>query len=159
MRTYKLTIEKKPYEIEVKAFNLKEATLEIDGKVMVVKVNEIISPPNTLQESAEKGGGTAAGKPDKSKAAPASKPTPARPANTPAPVVSGGTAVKAPIPGAILTVDVAVGDSVEVGQLILKMEAMKMENQIKASHAGKVVQILVKPGDAVAQGQDLVIIE
>lgn len=155
MRTYKLTIEKKPYEIEVKAFNLKEATLEIDGKVMVVKVDEIISQPNTLQEPEK----TEAKPGNKPKAAAASKPTPARSANAPAPAVSGGTAVKAPIPGAILTMDVSEGDTVTVGQLLLKMEAMKMENQIKAGHAGKVVQILVKPGDAVAQGQDLVIIE
>ena len=157
MRTYKLTVEKKPYEIEVKAFNLKEATLEIDGKVMVVKVDEILSQPNSLQVPEEKPASKAAGKPGK--AAPASKPAPARPATGPAPAPSGGTAVKAPIPGAILTVDVTEGDTVEAGQLILKMEAMKMENQIKANHGGKVVQILVKPGDAVAQGQDLVIIE
>ncbi|MCC5842950.1 MAG: acetyl-CoA carboxylase biotin carboxyl carrier protein subunit [Verrucomicrobia bacterium] len=156
MRTYKLTIEKKPYEIEVKAFNLKEATLEIDGKVMIVKVDEILSQPNSLQEPVARAEGKKAEKP---KAAAASKPAPARPANAPAPAASGGTAVKAPIPGAILTMDVSEGDTVEVGQLLLKMEAMKMENQIKANHAGKVVQILVKPGDAVAQGQDLVIIE
>ena len=156
MRTYKLTIEKKPYEIEVKAFNLKEATLEIDGKVMIVKVDEILSQPNSLQEPVAKAEGKKAEKP---KAPAASKPVPARPANAPAPAVSSGTAVKAPIPGAVLSMDVSEGDTVQAGQLLLKMEAMKMENQIKANHAGKVVQILVKPGDAVAQGQDLVIIE
>lgn len=156
MRTYKLTIDKKPYEIEVKGFNLKEATLEIGGKVMIVKVDEILSKPNPLQAAEEKPAAKAEAKP---KAAAPSKPAPARPATAPAPAASGGTAIKAPIPGAILTVDVTEGDTVEAGQLVLKMEAMKMENQIKATHAGKVAQILVKPGDAVAQGADLVIIE
>ena len=154
MRTYKLTIDKKPYEVEVKAFNLKEATLVLNGKTMVVKVDEIINPQSTLLQTQSE-----SAPPPKAPPKAAPKPTPARPANAPAPAPVAGNALKAPIPGAILTVDVAEGDTVDAGQLILKMEAMKMENQIKAAHAGKVVQILVKPGDAVAQGQDLVIIE
>lgn len=67
MRTYKLTVEKKKYEIEVLSFNLKEATLEIDGKVMVVKVDEMISHPNTLQEP-EKEEGAAKAAPKAAKA-------------------------------------------------------------------------------------------
>jgi len=154
MRTYKLTIDKKPYEVEVKAFNLKEATLVLNGKTMVVKVDGIINPQSSLLQTQSE-----SAPPPKAPPKAAPKPTPARPATAPAPAPVAGNALKAPIPGAILTVDVAEGDTVDAGQLILKMEAMKMENQIKAAHAGKVVQILVKPGDAVAQGQDLVIIE
>ncbi len=154
MRTYKLTIDRKSYEVEVKAFNLKEATLVLNGKTMTVKVDEILSAQSPLLQTQ-----TEAAPPPKAAQKPAPKPAPARPANAPPPAPVAGNALKAPIPGAILTVDVAEGDTVDVGQCILKMEAMKMENQIKAAHAGKVVQILVKPGDAVAQGQDLVIIE
>lgn len=151
MRTYKLTIDKKSYDVEVKAFNLKEATLVLNGKTMIVKVDEVLSAQSTLLQTQTE----TAPPPPKA----VSKPVPARPANAPPPAPVAGSALKAPIPGAILTVDVAEGDTVDAGQCILKMEAMKMENQIKADRAGKVVQILVKPGDAVAQGQDLVIIE
>lgn len=154
MRTYKLSIDQKPYEIEVKAFNLQEATLRVNGKTVVVKVDEIINPQALLQTQTENTPPPKAAAP---KAAP--KPAPARPATQPAPEPAAGSAVKAPIPGAILTVDVSEGDTVESGQLLLKMEAMKMENQIKSAQAGKVTKILVQPGDAVAQGQDLIIIE
>ena len=154
MRTSKLTIDKKPYEVEVKAFNLKEATLVLNGKTMIVKVDEVLNAQSPLLQTQSE-----AAPPPKAAPKPAPKPAPARPATAPAPTPVAGSALKAPIPGAILTVDVAEGDTVEAGQLVLKMEAMKMENQIKAAHAGKVVQILVAPGDAVAQGQDLVIIE
>jgi len=146
MRTYKINIEKESYEVEVKAFNLKTATLVVNGKTLEVNVDEVISavPAKAPVTAARKN------------AAPISTP---RVANGPGPAPAGGNGIKAPIPGAILSIDVKEGDVVEAGQLILTMEAMKMENQIKSTRAGKVTQLCVKPGDAVAQGQDLVIVE
>jgi glutaconyl-CoA decarboxylase len=151
MRTYKLNIANEKYEVEVKSFNLKDATLVVNGETLQVKINEVLTSTPSLGASAA--------------SAPAAAPVPTRPsaaprvADGPGPAPAGGNAVKAPIPGAILTVNVAVGDTVEAGQLVVKMEAMKMENQIKTTRAGKVTAVCVKPGDAVAQGQDLVVIE
>jgi glutaconyl-CoA decarboxylase len=151
MRTYKLNINKKNYEVEVKTFNLKEATLVVNGKTLKVQVNEVISAAPTFSDSMKEKGKAMA-------SAPARTSTP-RVANGPGPAPAGGNGVKAPIPGAVLSVAVKEGDTVEAGQLLMVMEAMKMENQIKSPRAGKVTQLCVKPGDAVAQGEDLAVIE
>jgi len=60
--------------------------------------------------------------------------------------------VLAPLPGSITKLEVGMGDIVKKGQLLLIMEAMKMENQVLADRAGVVESIRVKPGDAVLQG-------
>jgi biotin carboxyl carrier protein len=57
--------------------------------------------------------------------------------------------IKAPIPGQIARVLVAVGDSVEVGQSLMILEAMKMENHVRAPRAGKVEQLNVAAGQTV----------
>lgn len=146
MRTYKLKIDQENYEVEVKSFNLKTATLVVNGKTLEVKVDDVIS--NTPVKAPVL----------KNRPAPIPASSP-RIADGPGPAPAGGNGIKAPIPGAILAISVKEGDSIEVGQLILTMEAMKMENQIKSTRAGKVTLLCVKPGDAVAQGQDLVIVE
>jgi len=63
--------------------------------------------------------------------------------------------VKAPLPGVILTISVKVGDEVKTGQLVLKMEAMKMENEIQSSVEGKIEEIFVKEGESVLEGAPL----
>ncbi|TAM61968.1 MAG: biotin/lipoyl-binding protein [Chloroflexota bacterium] len=67
-------------------------------------------------------------------------------------------AVLAQIPGRIVRVDVAVGDEVEAGQRLLSIEAMKMENELRASQPGTVARVLVTPGATVERGQELVVI-
>jgi oxaloacetate decarboxylase alpha subunit len=66
-----------------------------------------------------------------------------------------GEAVPSPLAGTILRVDVQVGDSVAEGELLLLLEAMKMETEIKASKAGTVCAVHVKKGDSVAVGYAL----
>jgi acetyl-CoA carboxylase biotin carboxyl carrier protein len=68
-----------------------------------------------------------------------------------------GTYYSAPTPGAKLFVE--LGDSVEVGQVLCIIEAMKMMNQIESEKAGKVKAIMVKNGEPVEFGQPLFIIE
>ncbi len=151
MRTYKLNINDTSYEVEVKTFNLKEATLVVNGKTLQVNVDEVVSAGPSFSESMKQKGKTMG-------QAPAKAPAP-RIADGPGPAPAGGNAVRAPIPGAVLSIDVHEGDTVEAGQLLMTMEAMKMENQIKSPRAGKVTKLCVQPGDAVAQGQDLAVVE
>ncbi|MCM1004004.1 MAG: hypothetical protein NC408_06655, partial [Candidatus Gastranaerophilales bacterium] len=69
-----------------------------------------------------------------------------------------GEEVKAGLPGNVLRVEVSEGDSVEEGDVLLVVEAMKMETEVKAPKAGTVSQILVAQGDKVVTGQAMVVI-
>ena len=95
-------------------------------------------------------------------AAPAAAPVAAvtAPAAAPAvPAITGaGEAVTAPMPGNILKVSVTQGQAVKEGELLVILEAMKMENEIFAPKAGTVSQILVQKGSAVDTGAPMVII-
>ena len=69
---------------------------------------------------------------------------------------SDGTAVEAPMPGSILGISVKVGDQVKKDQVIVILEAMKMENEIVSPVDGKIVSLGVSKGDSVNAGQVLV---
>lgn len=71
----------------------------------------------------------------------------------------GAQQVSAPMPGKVVRILVAVGDQVEAGQGIVVVEAMKMQNEMKASRPGKVASISAKIGATVAAGEILAIIE
>jgi biotin carboxyl carrier protein len=64
----------------------------------------------------------------------------------------GPKPVRAPMPGLIVRVDVAIGDTVQAGQGVIAMEAMKMENELKAESGGVVTRIAAEPGQAVEKG-------
>ena len=72
---------------------------------------------------------------------------------------AGANSVTAIMPGAILQVLVAEGDQVEEGDVVVILEAMKMENEIQAHRAGRVVRVHVSPGDSVENHQALIEIE
>ena len=94
--------------------------------------------------------------------APAAAPAPApsaAPASKSAEIPATGRKINAPIPGTIVTVNVAVGDTVNKGDCILVVEAMKMENEILAPVAGKITAIPVSKGAAVNSGDLLAVIE
>lgn len=67
--------------------------------------------------------------------------------------------VRAPVPGRVLSVRVRVGDTVAEGDLLLMLEAMKMENEIRAAVRGVVREIMVSEGARVGEGDPLVAIE
>ena len=83
--------------------------------------------------------------------APAAAPKPAAPAGA-----HGAVAVKAPMPGNILDVKVAAGASVKAGDVLVILEAMKMENEIVAPQDGTVASVNVNKGDTVNSGDVLV---
>ena len=91
------------------------------------------------------------------KAAPAAAPT-AAPAPKAAPVAAGAETVSAPMPGNILGVNVAPGQSVKSGDILLILEAMKMENEILAPRDGVVAQVAVSKGATVNTGDTLVVL-
>lgn len=68
------------------------------------------------------------------------------------------TAIKSPLPGVVLSVEVNIGDAVKAGQKLLVLEAMKMENSIEADRDGKITAIKVAKGDSVLEGAELIII-
>ena len=80
-------------------------------------------------------------------------------AAAPAPVPAGGEQVNAPMPGTILSVNVAVGDSVKRGQVLMILEAMKMENEIMCPRDGRVTAIQAAKGAAVESGTPLFTIQ
>lgn len=90
-------------------------------------------------------------------AAPAASPAPAAPAPAaPAAPAGSGTPVNAPLPGTVLSVNVSNGQSVKSGDVLLVIEAMKMENEIMAPRDGTVTSVAVSKGQAVESGTALV---
>ena len=151
MKEYHLCVNGHNYVITLKSLSGDRAELEVDGESYAVDIHSIHrkgSPKRRPSPEAQRG---------------TMEPAPHVP--PPPNMASGGGAgggaggVTAPIPGAILDVYVKVGDTVESGADLLKMEAMKMENRITAPRAGKVARIHVKAGDPVSQGQVLVELE
>ncbi len=72
---------------------------------------------------------------------------------------SGERFIKAPIPGLIVSILVEVGDEIEENQPVIILEAMKMENELRAIRAGTVAEIVIEAGQSVEQGSDLIRVE
>ena len=87
-------------------------------------------------------------------AAPAAAPAPAAPA-----APAAGEQICAPMPGNILAVNVTAGQAVKKGDVLMVLEAMKMENEIMAPHDAKVAQVLANKGATVNTGDVLVVLE
>jgi len=145
MRKYELKINNETFKIQVKEFSSDEATLLVNGKPMLIEVGAI--EHDTMKSKVAKRPISTS-----SQTSGAGAPSPAA-----APKGSGGSSVTAPIPGKIMEIFVKEGDVLKMGQPVLKMEAMKMENVINATSTGTVGKIQVQAGDAVAQGQELIL--
>ncbi len=93
---------------------------------------------------------------------PAAKPSPKQSARAPEPQVAvqpQDNAVRAPLPGAIIEVKVSPGQMIKKGDLVLTLEAMKMESEIHSSLSGRIVKVNVSKGDLVQEGDPLVELE
>lgn len=81
-------------------------------------------------------------------------------ASAAAPATSGaGESITSPMPGNILAVNVTAGQAVKKGDVLMVLEAMKMENEIMAPHDAKVAQVLAAKGATVNTGDVLVVLE
>lgn len=159
MRKYDVTVNNKTYSVSVKSFSPEAAVLDINGRNYVVKLDasiQLAPGSNNGQQSPVAPAAPPQPVPQPVPTQPVTASSPPVPAQQPA---AGDEAVVAPIPGSILEIPVKNGDEVKAGQLLLKMEAMKMENEINSTVDGKVKSISVVVGDAVNQGQTMLIIE
>ena len=149
MNKYQYKVQGVDYEVEIE---------EVEGNIAKVNVNgipfevEMQQPINAAKHPTIVKPKVAA--PVQPAAAPAPKPQAAAPAAAPA----AGNALKAPLPGTITSINVKQGDQVNVGDVVIVLEAMKMQNNIEAEYAGTVTAINVTPGDAVMEGAVLLTI-
>ena len=71
----------------------------------------------------------------------------------------GDNAIRSPLPGVVLSIDVGVGDAVSAGERVCMLEAMKMEQELVASRGGRVKAVRVQKGDSVLIGQTIIELE
>lgn len=144
MKEYKYTINGTKYEVAVGDIEENIVTVTVNGEEYKVEM-ELPAEPEKKKPVLGK---PAAPSADNDDAAATSKAA-----------VNKNNAVKAPLPGVITDIRVAVGDEVQVGDTVIVLEAMKMANELQAEKAGKVTAICVKVGETVMEDDALVVIE
>ncbi len=129
---YKVTLNQKVYEIEVE-----------QGEAILVDVADAVPVAPTPVPAAAAAGNV-----------------PAAPAPAPAaPTVGAGEVIPSPLPGNILAVKVAAGEAVTKGQLLVVIEAMKMENEVLSPRDGTVAQVIASKGSVVETGAPLLTLQ
>lgn len=145
MKNYKLKINNKDYQVDVLGIEDSSATVRVNGVVYEVEVDRQIKSTKTPKLT------RSAGVPStdvETTTAKTSKPDAGKSRN-----------IKSPLPGKILDIFVSIGDKVKVGQTVLCLEAMKMENNINADKEGVVKFIGVQKNDTVLEGDLLIELE
>jgi len=155
MKKYQYIVQGVDYEVEI---------AEVEGKIARVNVNgipfeiEMQKPINAAKHPALAATKKAVSPAPAPAPAPASAPSASAAVAKPAAPAGTGNPIKAPLPGTITDIKVAVGQQVSVGDTVIVLEAMKMQNNIEAESAGQVTAILVNKGDTVMEGAVLLTI-
>ena len=149
MNKYQYKVQGVDYDVEIEEVEGNLAKVSVNGIPFEVELKRPINPVHAIKKPK-----VAAPKPAAPAPAPAAAPVSAAPAAAP----GSGNPVKAPLPGTISSISVKVGDQVNVGDTVLVLEAMKMQNNIEAEYAGTVTSIVVNPGDSVMEGAVLLTI-
>lgn len=132
---YTVKINEKSYEVEIEDIHARPVVTRVDGERFEV-YPENGTKPGTRKEA---------------------KPASSLQATKPASIQGAASdELTAPLPGTIVEIFVKPGDEVELGKVVLVIEAMKMKNSIRSTRAGKVAEILVITGQTVAHKQALV---
>ena len=138
MANFKYTIDGKEYNVEIGEVNENIANVTVNGEAFTVEMEQKAEPekkkPVLGQPKAESTEGEV----------------------TSAANVNANNALKAPLPGVVTEIKVAVGDEVSAGDTLVVLEAMKMANDIVAEADGTVNKVLVAKGQSVNQGDALV---
>lgn len=147
MKEYKFKINGNEYNVAVKKVEGKTAEVNVNGVDYSVEMeNAPASAPAAAVAAAPAAAAAPVAAQAPAQAAPAAAPQPAAAAKD----------VTSPLPGVILSVNVAVGDQVKAGQKVAVLEAMKMENDIESDFDGTVTAIHVNKGDSVLEGAKIV---
>lgn len=133
---YKVTLNNRVYEVEVE-----------QGEAMLVDEYELKAPAAAAPAAAPVAAAPVAA------AAPAA--APAAPAGG---ALAAGEVIKSPMPGNVLKINVTPGQKVNEGDVLLILEAMKMENEVVSTKTGTVAQIVVEKGAVVETGSPLVVV-
>lgn len=142
MKEFKYKINGNLYTVNINQIEDNIATVEVNGtpyKVELDKPAKKQIKPLTRPQAAP--------------VTPAGEPVVSRPA-----AASVAGAVRSPLPGVILEINVSVGDTVKAGQKVAILEAMKMENVIAATHDGKITAIKVNKAIRYSKDADIVVI-
>ncbi len=145
MKKFKFKINGNQYNAEVLSIEDNIAEVEINGTKYSVEVDKDMQPVKTPKLVRSISVPSTDAHPSVAKTSSPSAP-------------KGGGTIKSPLPGVILELFVKVGDVVKIGQRLLVLEAMKMENNIEADKAGKIVSISKNKGDSVMEGDVLIVI-
>lgn len=137
---YRVKLNDKVYEVEVE-----------QGEAQLLKEYDAVSAP--AAPVASPAAPAAAPAPVAAAAAPASAP-----AVAPAAPAGAGETVKSPLPGSVVDVKITVGQKVKRGEVVMLIEAMKMENEISAPKDGTIVSVMVSKGSKVEDGTPIYVI-
>ena len=140
MKEFKYTIDGKEYKVQIE---------DVEGNIADVTVNGEAFKVEMEQEAEPEKKKVVLGQP----AAEAEEGETASAAN-----VNTANALKAPLPGVVTEIKVAVGDEVKVGDVVVVLEAMKMANNLEAEKDGKVTASFVKTGESLLDDSPLVVI-
>ena len=151
MNKYQYKVQGVDYDVEIEEVEGNVAKVVVNGIRFDVELKQPINPTSTLKKVRVE-----APKPVARPAIPTAAPA-AAPAAPAAPAGSGSP-VKAPLPGTVTELKVNVGDTVKQGDVVLVLEAMKMQNNIESEYDGKVTSITVKQGETVMEGSVLLTI-
>ena len=140
MKEFKYTIDGQEYKVQIEDVEGNIASVNVNGEAFKVEMEQEAEPEKKKvvlgqPVAAEEGEATSA-------------------AN-----VNTANALKAPLPGVVTEIKVAVGDEVKAGDVVVVLEAMKMANNLEAEKGGKVTAICVKNGESVLEDAPLVVIE
>ena len=145
MKEYKIKINGNNYNVTIDEVEDNVAKVEVNGTPYNVEFEKPLSKkPKTISVVNKPAAAPSAG------AAPATKPAAA-------PAAAGGATVNSPLPGVVLEIKVKDGDKVTKGQVIMVLEAMKMENAIEAPCDGTIT-VKAQKGDSVLEGATLAVI-
>lgn len=158
MKTYQVNVNGNSYNVTVKNISGNTAMVDVDGWEFEVSIggNSVpqmaaISPSQQVQ--------TGSGPQDSSKGSRKRSTALGAGVKQKGPAVSGKGVVMAHLPGLILDILVKPGDRVKAGDVICKMEAMKMENDVRAHIDGKIREIMIEVQQNVLENQPLMVIE
>lgn len=145
MKKFKFKIHGAQYDTEIISIENNKAEISINGTIYEVEVDkelEVSKTPKLMRSVAVPSTDI---HPSQSKTSSPSSP-------------KGAGNVKSPLPGVILDIHVRENDTVKIGQKLITLEAMKMENNINSDRDGKVSLIKVSKGDSVMEGDILIVI-